>query len=72
MVDEFLLTKQGPEVREALTELVEVYRVSKPLCMGHFLLYAFTKMAAEFKTVSQLLMELAKEGVLTPGDIEEG
>ncbi len=67
-----MLTKQGAEVREAMTELVDVYRVSRPLCLGHFLLYAFTKMASEFKAVSQLLKDLVKETVLTPGDVEEG
>ena len=65
------MTKQLPEIREALTELVDVYRVSKPLCAGHFLLYAFTKKPTEFRTVSQLIMDLAKETLLSQGDTEE-
>ena len=45
----------------------DISGVTKGVCMGHFLLYGFTKKPADFLAVAQLIKVFLKEG----GDMEE-
>ena len=70
-MDEYLLSKQIGDIKDAITELVDVHHIPKPVAAGHFLLYCYNKKPAEFRQISSLLVTLAKEDVLSVTELEE-
>lgn len=59
------------DIKESLAEIVDVDRISKAVIVGHFVLYGFNKKTTEFTQIIKLIEGLAKESVMTPGEIEE-
>ncbi len=70
-VDEYLLHRQFTEVKETVADLADVHKLSKAISAGHMLLYAHGKKPEEFRLVSDLVLQMLKEGVLVSAELEE-
>ena len=57
---------------EVIEETVEKEGISKPICIGHFLLSGFSKKPKEFVIVYELIIKLFVEKQVSSNDIEEG
>lgn len=71
MMDEYLLTKQIGDVKDTITDLCEVHHIPKTVVAGHMILYGYTKKPSEFRTISALMLQLFKEGILFDKELEE-
>ena len=72
LIEEFLISRRVEDVKESLNETAELEQMQKCFCVGHFLLYSFSKSGTDFRDVYQLVVELYKEHTIRMGDVEEG
>ena len=59
-------------MKENFTEMSEVEQVQRCVSVGLCLLYSFTKTAADFKKVCQIIIDLSQDSAIRVGDVEEG
>ena len=72
MIDEYLHSKKIEDVMECITETVESERIVKCICLGHFIIWGFSKTRSNFQEVSHLLVALHKSAFVSSGEVEEG
>jgi len=72
LVDEYLFSKKLDEMRENLTETLELEQIRRCICIGFCILYSFSKKLPDFKAFCQMLIELVKDSTIQVTDIEEG
>ncbi len=70
-MDEYLLHKQISDVKDTIADLADVHHVPKAVSAGHLVLYSYTKKPDEFRAVSELLLQLFKEGILVEVELDE-
>ncbi len=71
-IDEYLASGAISEVADTINEVVDNEKLPKCICVGHFLLWGFSKNPKDFVTVYKLMIELNKQKHLDPIDVEEG
>ena len=71
MVDEYLHSKRGEDVVECVNETIENEKISKCICFGHSLVWAFTKRRPDFQEVCQLVASLHKSAFISSPEVEE-
>ncbi len=72
IVEEFLQAHNVDDFKENLSDIIDQEKIQRQLCVGHFLLYSFTKSSAEFRSICQLILDLAKSDTIFTADVEEG
>lgn len=71
-IDEYLSSTNIEEVIIEIEELIEKEGMHRPICVGHFLIWSFTKKPQDFVKVYKMIIELFTKKNVTTRDIEEG
>ncbi|MDR3736322.1 MAG: MIF4G domain-containing protein [Acidobacteriaceae bacterium] len=71
-IDEYLMSKQISEVADTVAEVVDNEKLQKRICVGHFLLWGFSKSHKEFVDTYKMAIELYKQKHVEMVDVQEG